>query len=80
MLLHDNPRKPPSLTEPLFGGESAADAPLAARMRPRSLNEFVGQGALVGDTGALSRVVRPGYLLSMVLRDRYVDRASATVH
>jgi hypothetical protein len=30
------PRKPPNLTEPLFGTEPAADAPLAARMRPRT--------------------------------------------
>ncbi|HET6746077.1 MAG TPA: replication-associated recombination protein A [Candidatus Limnocylindria bacterium] len=61
------PRKPPNLTEPLFGGEPAADAPLAARMRPRTLEEFVGQTTLVGDDGALSKVVRPGYLPSMVL-------------
>ena len=61
------PRKSPNLTEPLFGGEPAADAPLAARMRPRTLDEFVGQRALVGDQGALSKVVRPGYLPSMVL-------------
>lgn len=61
------PRKPPNLTEPLFGEQPAADAPLAARMRPRTLDEFVGQAHLVGDDGALSRVVRPGYLPSMVL-------------
>src|SRR5919106_2861233 len=61
------PRKSPNLTEPLFGGEPAADAPLAARMRPRTLDEFVGQRALVGDEGALTKVVRPGYLPSMVL-------------
>jgi putative ATPase len=61
------PRKPPNLTEPLFGAEPPADAPLAARMRPRTLDEFVGQRALVGDEGALSKVVRPGYLPSMVL-------------
>src|SRR5918994_3414860 len=60
------PRKPPNLTEPLFAAE-AADAPLAARMRPRTLDAFVGQRALVGEEGALSRVVRPGYLPSMVL-------------
>jgi putative ATPase len=61
------PRKPPNLTEPLFDGEPAADAPLAARMRPRTLDEFVGQRTLVGDEGALTKVVRPGYLPSMVL-------------
>jgi putative ATPase len=61
------PRKPRDLTEPLFADQPAADAPLAARMRPRTLDEFVGQGHLVGEEGALSRVVRPGYLPSMVL-------------
>ncbi|HEX6654867.1 MAG TPA: replication-associated recombination protein A, partial [Candidatus Limnocylindria bacterium] len=61
------PRKPPNLTEPLFDAGAAADAPLAARMRPRTLDEFVGQRTLVGDEGALTKVVRPGYLPSMVL-------------
>ncbi len=60
-------RKPRELTEPLFVARPPADAPLAARMRPRSLDEFVGQAHLVGPDGALSRVVRPGYLPSMVL-------------
>ena len=61
------PRKPRELSEPLFAPEPAADAPLAARMRPRTLDEFVGQSHLVGPEGALSRVVRPGFLPSMVL-------------
>ena len=61
------PRKTPDLTAPLFDTEPPADAPLAARMRPRSLDEFVGQVALIGEDGALSRVVKPGYLPSMVL-------------
>ena len=61
------PRKSPDLTAPLFDAEPPADAPLAARMRPRGLEEFVGQVALVGEDGALSRVVKPGYLPSMVL-------------
>src|SRR5438093_3471522 len=54
-------------TEPLFASETPADAPLAARMRPQTLDEFVGQAHLVGDEGALTKVVRPGYLPSMVL-------------
>jgi putative ATPase len=66
------PRKPasrrqPAVTQPLFGEETPADAPLAARMRPRTLDEFVGQAHLVGQEGALTRVVRTGYLPSMVL-------------
>jgi putative ATPase len=61
------PRKPPSVTEPLFADAPEAGAPLAARMRPRSLDEFVGQDHLVGPDGALTRVVQPGYAPSMVL-------------
>src|SRR5919106_1320492 len=61
------PRRTPDPTAELFSAEVAADAPLAARMRPRALDEFVGQPHLVGPDGALSRVVRPGYLPSMVL-------------
>jgi putative ATPase len=36
-------------------------------MRPATLDEFVGQPHLVGADGALTRVVKPGYLPSMVL-------------
>ena len=60
-------RQRPDPTEPLFDASVAADAPLAARMRPRTLEEFVGQPHLVGDDGALTRVVNPGHLPSMVL-------------
>ena len=42
-------RKRPEPTEPLFDDEAAPDAPLAARMRPRTLDEFVGQPTLVGE-------------------------------
>jgi putative ATPase len=58
---------PDRATQPIFTQEPAADAPLAARMRPRTLDEFVGQPHLVGAGGALTRVVKPGYLPSMVL-------------
>jgi putative ATPase len=63
------PRRPAPdrATQQLFAAEPAADAPLAARMRPRTLDEFVGQPHLVGADGALTRVVKPGYLPSMVL-------------
>jgi putative ATPase len=61
------PARRPNLSSGLFDDAPAADAPLAARMRPRTLDEFVGQAHLVGPDGALSRVVRPGYLPSMVL-------------
>jgi putative ATPase len=42
--------------EPSPGGEPAPDAPLAERMRPRSLDEFVGQRHLVGPGRFLRRV------------------------
>src|ERR687891_233105 len=61
------PRRTPDPTAELFSAEVAADAPLAARMRPRTIDEFVGQPHLVGTDGALTRVVKPGYLPSMVL-------------
>ena len=49
----------------LFGNNAAADepvagAPLAERMRPRSLAEFVGQGHLVGEGRLLRRLLEGG--------------------
>ena len=41
--------------------------PLAARLRPASLEEVVGQEPLIGARGALRRMVERGHLLSMVL-------------
>src|SRR5438093_1008757 len=41
--------------------------PLAARMRPRTLAEFVGQDHLVGDRGPLRRSVARGHLSSTLL-------------
>ncbi|MEO8470071.1 MAG: replication-associated recombination protein A [Chloroflexota bacterium] len=41
--------------------------PLAARMRPRSLEEFVGQQHLVGEAGPLRRSVARGHLTSLLL-------------
>jgi len=40
--------------------------PLAARMRPRSLDEFVGQAHLVGERGPLRRSIARGHLASLV--------------
>ncbi|HYI65937.1 MAG TPA: replication-associated recombination protein A [Candidatus Limnocylindrales bacterium] len=60
-------RSTPNATEPLFGEGTLADAPLAARMRPRMLEEFVGQPHLVGEEGALTRVVGPGHRPSLIL-------------
>ncbi len=41
--------------------------PLAARMRPRNLDEFVGQEHLVGERGPLRRSVARGHLSSLLL-------------
>lgn len=56
------------LSEPMFPADAAGEgAPLAARMRPRTIEEFVGQRHLVGDDGALTKVVQPGHLPSIFL-------------
>jgi putative ATPase len=41
--------------------------PLAARMRPRSLDELVGQTHLVGERGPLRRSIARGHLASLIL-------------
>ena len=53
-------------TAPVFG-EPSADAPLAARMRPRSLDEVAGQEQLLGPTSALRRSLERGLLSSIIL-------------
>ncbi|HEY6057269.1 MAG TPA: replication-associated recombination protein A [Candidatus Limnocylindrales bacterium] len=45
----------------------AGQQPLAARMRPRTLDEFVGQEHLVGERGPLRRSVARGHLGSILL-------------
>jgi putative ATPase len=44
-----------------------ANAPLADRLRPRSLDEVVGQEHLTGPDGAIGRMVAAGKLASMIL-------------
>jgi len=44
-----------------------ANAPLADRLRPRSLDEVVGQEHLTGPEGAIGRMVAAGRLASMIL-------------
>src|SRR3954447_15884995 len=60
------PRAGGAKPEPLFK-PPPAQQPLAARMRPRSLEEFVGQDHLVGDRGPLRRSVSRGHLSSILL-------------
>jgi putative ATPase len=45
----------------------AAGAPLADRLRPKSLDEVVGQEHLTGPEGAIGRMVAAGRLASMIL-------------
>lgn len=45
----------------------AGSGPLAARMRPRTVDEFVGQGQLVGEGMALRRMLEAGEIASMIL-------------
>lgn len=49
------------------GRAGAPHAPLAARMRPRSLAEFRGQEAVVGEGGALRTMIDVGRVSSFVL-------------
>ena len=60
------PRAGGAKPEPLFQPPPGAQ-PLAARMRPRSLDEFVGQEHLVGERGPLRRSISRGHLASIVL-------------
>ena len=61
--LFDVPDEPPARpAEP-----PAADLPLAARMRPRTLEEFVGQTHLLGQQSALRTAIQSGEPHSMIL-------------
>lgn len=60
-LFDDEPQAP-------HGGEiSASDAPLAERMRPRSLDEIVGQSHLIAPSRLIAEMVRGGRLQSLIL-------------
>ena len=56
--------EPPPAAPP---GEPAADAPLADRLRPQSLDEVVGQEHLTGPDGAIGRMVAAGKLSTLIL-------------
>ncbi len=54
----------------LFGKRAKRDeppAPLADRLRPRTLEEFIGQRHLLGEGAVLDRIIRSGELISMIL-------------
>src|SRR5579875_2326684 len=64
-------RQQPALAgfEPETGApdEASPDAPLATRMRPRSLDEIAGQERVVGPNSALRRSLERGLLSSIIL-------------
>ena len=41
--------------------------PLAERMRPKNLEQFIGQGHLLGPNGILTPIIKNGNLHSMIL-------------
>ena len=53
--------------QPTRKEEPRDDAPLADRLRPRSLDEIIGQDHLTGPEGAIGRMVAAGKLSSMIL-------------
>jgi putative ATPase len=55
------------LFERPVAGDRKGQAPLAERMRPRSLQEFVGQEHLLGEGKVLSVALRTGELPSLIL-------------
>jgi putative ATPase len=57
----------PTLFEPSPERNANVNAPLAARMRPRSLDEFVGQDAIVGEGRALRRAIETDSVPSLIL-------------
>jgi putative ATPase len=56
-----------SFLDPPREEEPAQDAPLAARMRPRTLEEFLGQHHLVGEGRALRRAIETDRVGSLIL-------------
>ncbi|MEP7042003.1 MAG: AAA family ATPase, partial [Dokdonella sp.] len=60
-------RRKASPTATSLFAESEGLKPLAERMRPRSLDEIVGQQRLVGPNSALRRAIEAGHVHSMIL-------------
>ena len=66
-LMRRNNTDQPTLFGAAVAEAPAADAPLAERMRPRGLDEFVGQGHLVGERRLLREMVEGQRLHSLIL-------------
>jgi putative ATPase len=68
MTEENNPASPSDFsTAPSLFGESAELKPLAERVRPRTLDEIVGQQRLLGTGAPLRRAIEAGRVYSMVL-------------
>lgn len=63
--MHDQPEQPPLFARP--AAKDAAYAPLAERMRPRTLEEFVGQEDVVAPGRPLRRAIESDKLASLIL-------------
>jgi putative ATPase len=61
------PKRGPTIFDAQRDQTLRDQAPLAARMRPRSLDEFVGQEHLVGEGRLLRRAIANDQLFSMIL-------------
>ena len=62
-----SPRRPTGARPEALFQPPPERQPLAARMRPRNLDEFVGQEHLVGERGPLRRSIARGHLSSLLL-------------
>jgi len=65
--LFGEPEAAPRRDEPSAPPAPAAGAPLAERMRPRTLDEMVGQQALAGPEGTLRKLLAAGHLPNLIL-------------
>ena len=54
------------MTMDLFSGNAGKRAPLADRMRPRTLDEFIGQAHIVGRGRLLRRAIETDSLTSSI--------------
>lgn len=66
LSLDDTPEKP-EREQDVSASTPASTQPLAARMRPRTLDEYVGQTHAIGDGTALRRALTQGTLRSLIL-------------
>lgn len=65
--LWDGEPRSPSIETPPAERPPPTDAPLPERMRPRTLDEMVGQRPLVGPEGILRRLLAAGHLPNLIL-------------